>query len=321
MTGPDTVASFGAQIDLDARRALVIASGTLNGIDFVEVLPDRQTLLVRLLSHPGDVTFDADRVQITGGVRADPRINPVRVVEAYLAAEVPDTAQHRPGVTDTYRTQVGRALLDDDAAAVLVVRTSSSGDSSQYRLHLLGPDHTQPPPGFNPVLSEMPFSFHAGDAADDPRAAQPDDVATPVSSPLTDYLARDAEALSTRLLDRFASLVPGWDDRNPADAAVMLLEIFAALGDRLAYWQDAVAVEAFLGTARQRASVRRHARLLGYDVGEGCSARAWLAFATDTRLLLPAGPRSPTPPCPPGRRSATPRRAAPSCSRPMPASS
>ena len=31
------------------------------------------------------------------------------------------------------------------------------------------------------------------------------------------------------------------------------------LGDRLAYWQDAVAVEAYLGTARRRTSVRRHA--------------------------------------------------------------
>jgi hypothetical protein len=288
VTAPEPPASFGPPIDWDARRALVIASGTLNGVDFVEVLPDRLTLLVRLLARPGTVTFDPGTVRITGGVRADPRVNPVHVLWVYLAAGVLDADHPPPGVTAGDREMVSEALLADDEAAVLVVRTSSSGDSSPYRLHLLGPDLTQPPAGFDPVLSEMPFSFRADDA-DDPRAVPPADVAPQASSPLTDYLARDAGALSTRLLDRFASLVPGWDDRNPADVAVMLMEIFAALGDRLAYWQDAVAVEAFLGTARQRASVRRHARLLGYDVGEGCSARAWLAFATPTRLLLRAG--------------------------------
>ena len=69
----------------------------------------------------------------------------------------------------------------------------------------------------------------------------------------------------------------------------MLVELFAYLGDRLAYWQDAVAVEAYLGTARRRTSVRRHARLLGYRVHDGCSARVLLALSTDTALTLPAG--------------------------------
>ena len=82
--------------------------------------------------------------------------------------------------------------------------------------------------------------------------------------------------------------MPDWSDRSPADPAVMLVELFAALGDRLAYWQDAVAVEAYLGTARRRTSVRRHARLLNYAVHEGCSARTLLALTTDSDLVLPA---------------------------------
>jgi hypothetical protein len=113
----------------------------------------------------------------------------------------------------------------------------------------------------------------------------PEDVASPV----LDYLARDYDALRTRLLDRVSALVPGWDDRHPADVGVMLVELFAHLGDRLASWQDAVALEAYLGTARRRASVRRHARLLDYRVHDGCAARVYLALTTTTEVDLPAG--------------------------------
>jgi hypothetical protein len=46
----------------------------------------------------------------------------------------------------------------------------------------------------------------------------------------------------------------------------------------LSYFQDAVATEAYLGTARQRISVRRHARLVDYAMHEGCNARAWITI-------------------------------------------
>lgn len=93
-----------------------------------------------------------------------------------------------------------------------------------------------------------------------------------------DYLARDYQALRTVLVDRAATLMPGWSDTNPADPVVMLLEVFAHLGDLLSYRQDAVAQEAYLVTATTRRSVRRHARLLDYRVSEGCAARTFVAF-------------------------------------------
>src|SRR5262249_13142589 len=46
-------------------------------------------------------------------------------------------------------------------------------------------------------------------------------------------------------------------------------------------YQDAVATEAYLGTARKRLSVRRHARLLDYFMHEGCNARAFLFLEAD----------------------------------------
>ena len=92
------------------------------------------------------------------------------------------------------------------------------------------------------------------------------------------------------MLDRLSALMPDWRERNPADLWVALAEAVAFRADELSYFQDAVATEAYLGTARQRVSVRRHARLLDYAFHDGCNARAWIAFEVDAAadgLTLP----------------------------------
>lgn len=299
----------GADIDREARRVQVEGEPGIDGIDFVEVIgnypgserfvpraPVQRTLLVHLLNDAVPADLDATRVSIVGGVRTDPTINPVRVVWAYPALAVAGEAGSPPGPlpagVEEFDTDLVDGALPQGAAVrrrVLVVRTSSSGDWSTYLLRLLGAGGEGVPDGFDEPLSSMPFSFtidcpsHLDCCAPTPAAVAPS------GSPLQDYLARDYEALRARLVDRLSTLMPRWSDRNPADPAIMLAELFAALGDRLAYWQDAVAVEAYLGTARQRTSVRRHARLLDYVVHEGCSARVWLALTTDIPTLLGAG--------------------------------
>ena len=57
-----------------------------------------------------------------------------------------------------------------------------------------------------------------------------------------------------------------------------LVELLAYAADNLSYRQDAIANEAYLATARQRVSVRRHARLVDYCLHEGCNARAFVQF-------------------------------------------
>jgi hypothetical protein len=305
-------------VDLDARRALVnrTPSPTLNGIDDIEVLanapgtvghqpgaPRQRTLLIRLLHEPVPPELTAERVRILGGVRPDPRINPVRVDWAYPAVAVAlDSTNAQtdppPGVTIADRDLITAICAPADRARSLVVRTSSSGDWSTYVLKLLGTGGLGVPTGFDEPLAQAPFSFTVDCPSDlDCRTIQ---ECPPVEgvTPVLDYLARDYPALRTRLLDRLATLLPDWTDRNLADPGVTLLELFAATGDRLAAWQDAVATEAYLGTARLRTSVRRHARLLDYRVHEGCSARVWLAFTTTATFTLPAGTAvaDPTPP-------------------------
>ena len=62
--------------------------------------------------------------------------------------------------------------------------------------------------------------------------------------------------------------------------------MLAYTGDYLSYYQDAVAAEAYLDTARLRISVRRHTRLVDYFMHEGCNARVWICVETqeDTQL-------------------------------------
>src|SRR5207342_294910 len=80
------------------------------------------------------------------------------------------------------------------------------------------------------------------------------------------------------MLDRLSLLTPGWTERSAADVGVTLVELLAFAADTLSYRQDVIANEAYLNTARQRVSVRRHARLVDYYLHEGCNARAFVHF-------------------------------------------
>ncbi len=83
---------------------------------------------------------------------------------------------------------------------------------------------------------------------------------------------------------------PGWKERHVPDIGITLVELFAYVGDNLAYYQDAVATEAYLNTRRQRISVKRHARLVDYQLHEGCNARTFMhlnVVGSDPVILNP----------------------------------
>jgi hypothetical protein len=80
------------------------------------------------------------------------------------------------------------------------------------------------------------------------------------------------------------------------------VELLAYVGDYLSYRQDAVATEAYLGTARRRASARRHARLVDYPTDDGSNARVWaqvqagangVGLPRGTQLLTRVGDQPP----------------------------
>ncbi len=105
-----------------------------------------------------------------------------------------------------------------------------------------------------------------------------------------DYLAKDYASFRQLMLHQLGILAPDWTESHPADFGNALVEVLAYAADYLSYFQDAVATEAYLGTARLRRSIQRHVRLLDYRLHEGCNARAWVQVATaGDRVLLARG--------------------------------
>jgi hypothetical protein len=100
--------------------------------------------------------------------------------------------------------------------------------------------------------------------------------------PVIDYMARDYESLLRVMRDLVPQKLPEWRDfANEADFGNVLLELFAHIGDILSYYQDRVANESFLGTARTRRSVIEHLRLIGYQLATAAPA------ATSLNLTVP----------------------------------
>jgi hypothetical protein len=106
-----------------------------------------------------------------------------------------------------------------------------------------------------------------------------------MAPPHIDYLAKDHASFKRLLRDRLASLLPAIGPDHPAELGTVILDVLSHAADQISYYQDAVATEAYLGTARQRVSVRRHARLLDYVVHEGQNARVLCTFD-----VAPEGP-------------------------------
>jgi hypothetical protein len=98
--------------------------------------------------------------------------------------------------------------------------------------------------------------------------------------PPLDYMARDYESLLQVMCARIPEKLPEWRSfTNEADFGRVLLELFAHMGDILSYYQDRVANESFLATARTRRSVVEHLRLIGYELGTAAPAAATLALS------------------------------------------
>lgn len=132
--------------------------------------------------------------------------------------------------------------------------------------------------GLDPLFTRVSFSFDAADAAARlvPLPAPPGGA--PAERVEIDYLAKDFDSFRQLMLERMAFYIPEWVERNPSDLGVTLVEVLAYAADYLSYYQDAVATEAYLDTARRRISVRRHTRLLDFRLQEGTNARTWVRF-------------------------------------------
>ncbi|HET6940992.1 MAG TPA: putative baseplate assembly protein [Sphingomicrobium sp.] len=225
-----------------------------NGLDYLEVGPDQQTLHVYLLGKLPEAL-----AQDSADLPRHFRIDGGDVISGIKVLDVDPVVDSDPEVDD-----------------VLVLRLDRRGDFSTYTLRLVDVDDV------DPHYASLDFSFKVDCPSD--VDCRPDCDCPPASldEPRLNYLAKDYASFRQLLFDRMALLVPDWTERHVPDVGVTLVELLAYVGDYLSYHQDAVATEAYLGTARQRISVRRHARLVDYRVHEGCNARAWVHVGVST---------------------------------------
>lgn len=262
----------------ERRRDAVRSQRTINGIDYLEVLDGpripierRQRILYVHFVHPlQDGSLQKENVRIDGGER-------IRTVT----------------VT---RVEIGV----DDQSDVLTVHVDKPGDLSTYTLHLVFADKNSK---FDPILSEINFTFQVEAPNDfdcqNQRVCPPE----PQAIPEINYLAKDFASFRQLMLDRLTELMPQWTEISPADLGITLVELLAYVADYLSYRQDVIATEAYLSTARRRISVRRHALLIDYFIHEGSNARVWVQIQVNANIVK--APNDTSSPLPKGTRLLT----------------
>lgn len=95
-----------------------------------------------------------------------------------------------------------------------------------------------------------------------------------------DWLVRDYDGFRAFMLEDLAARTPQRQRWTAADMEVVLVEVLAAVLDRLSDMLDRVAAEAYLETARRPDSVRRHLRLIGYDAARRAAAAGLIDAGT-----------------------------------------
>jgi hypothetical protein len=246
------------------RRELLLNRPDLNGIDYLEVDPvDHRILHVFFLKPVGPLNL----------------LNPLDPNDQYgLSTNLSPISID--GGTRIVGIKPVSCTRQPDGSLVLVV--SVGGDFSTYVLII-------DVPGLDRLLNELDFSFMASCPSDF-------DCRQIVSCPppqlpkfLLDYEAKDYASFLRLMLDLLPQLNHGAVERNPSDLNIALIELLAYTADRLSYFQDAVANEAYLSTVRQRISARRLAKLIDYRMHDGRNAWSYVHIGVSAAFVLAQG--------------------------------
>lgn len=258
----------------DQRRRAAVAASNLNGIDFLEVLDN------------DDATNDDER-QTVLFVHLIKPFRDESIPEELVPADLQPENILIEGGERIQTINITNVMTFDDSR-VIQVRVDQWGDFSTYTLKIS--ENNAPPNWLDPVLSGINFSFKVNCPSDfdcQPKRVCPSDISP---QPDINYLAKDYGSFRQLMLDRLKVLIPQGVERNPADLGMALVELMAYVGDHLSYQQDSINTEAYLGYARRRTSVRRHARLVDYFMHDGINARTWVCFQVTTNTVnLPQG--------------------------------
>jgi hypothetical protein len=186
------------------RKSAVLGNPTLNGLDFLEVLdleaiplglPRQQTLVLHCLKPPA-TPLTTDNILITGGES----ITGITAAWVATPTTLPNPLPFAPPVTLTSEATAYFTGLED-AANVIIVGTSETGDFSTYTLSLVNDASTAPQDtfelssslsGFDPQLTQLCFSFKIECGPDFDCAPQTPPCAPDLPTPPPiNYLAKD----------------------------------------------------------------------------------------------------------------------------------
>jgi len=181
---------------------------------------------------------------------------------------------------------VASAAVNSSDDKILELTVTPIGDYSTYTLavdYQVGGEQK-----IDPVLNKIDFKFRPGCFNID-CAPSWETVPPPGKEPQIDYLAKDYDSFKHTLINAMMERVPGWQATSEADLDQVLIDLFSAAADELSDYQDRVMNEAYLGTARNRVSIARHARLMDYHIHQGNQACTWLALKLKTNPGLVTG--------------------------------
>ncbi|HXT93187.1 MAG TPA: hypothetical protein VN714_28480, partial [Trebonia sp.] len=251
MTGPPTEMS-------ERRRALLGSAATFNGVDHAAV------------SHGEISVHFINRVRMKGTLARD---RPPVTLTVSGAAPVPVI---RPVDEDADWS------TDTSGRPVLHLRADLPNAPARYVLTV----HSD---RLDPCLRSASITVRGkGDAADCGASEPEPSGGLPIAQQVpVDYLAKDFASFLVALSNFSAARYPLWAERSEADFGVVLMEVLSALADELSYLQDRVAAEATIGTATQRLSLVRHARLVDYEPMPAIAASTVLQFDVAPDAALP----------------------------------
>lgn len=237
----------------DRRQALLQPGATVNGIDFVQVDVDQTTLYVHFINEVrlSEAFSGTNPVTITGGeVITSVPVNPINP-----ATDITDDTAGHP---------------------VLKLTVPTPGDFSTYTLSI----HS----GLvDPFFASAPFSFKVNCPTTIDCAA-PAVICPPgeTQQVTIDYTAKDFGSFVQALSEFSSARYPSWQERAEADLGMVVMEAMSAIADELSYYQDRIANESRIGTATQRVSVLRQARLVDYEPTPATASTVLLQLDVDT---------------------------------------
>lgn len=262
-----------AMIDQERRASRAETLGLLNGLRMI--LIDQ----LRPLATPSEADLEVHFY------------NANQVAAILAAAGTPQQARAIFPIFGGLRLPAGNSegqvrvtnVVAGPTANTLVLTVSPIGDYSTYTLGVRFQN-------IDPLFNELGFRFRPGCFTTNCAPEWcPGDAIEP--APQIDYLARDFDSFKHTLISAMIERVPGWQPTSEADLNQTLIELLAAAGDELSDFQDRVMSEAYLGSARKRVSLARHARLMDYHIHQGNQARTWLALRLGPSQIgtVPAG--------------------------------